>query len=206
MSCGRAWSSRACGEPRKGEFGHGEGVVSEHRKWVWSRITWMGVVSDHMDGCGQGSHGWVWSGITWRGVVKDHMEWVWSGNHMDGCGQWRGCGQWGGRGQRSTGTAVPEDVSFCRGPVPTGSGHPDLDKGVGEILRDGNVDPALAGQVQGGGRVGILPVEHLWEEGMLRSRSLWFPWIAPRRSPAPRAVPCTPSLPTHPPRPPQGPT
>lgn len=65
------------------------------------------------------------------------------------------------------GTAVPEDVNLCRGAVPAGPGHPDLDEGVGEILRDGDVNVALAGQVQRGGRVGILPVEHLWEQGTL---------------------------------------
>lgn len=49
--------------------------------------------------------------------------------------------------QRSVHTTISEDVNFCWDSVSPGARHPDLYKGVSEVFRDGDVDPALAGQV-----------------------------------------------------------
>lgn len=70
-------------------------------------------------------------------------------------------------GQRGVRTAVPQDVNFGGDAVSPGPRHPDLHEGVSEIFRDRDVDPALAGQVQRGSGVGILPVEHLLGEAAL---------------------------------------
>lgn len=66
--------------------------------------------------------------------------------------------------QRGVRTAVPQDVNFSGDPVSPWPRHPDLHEGMSEIFRDRDVDPALAGQVQRGSGVGILPVEHLLGE------------------------------------------
>lgn len=56
-------------------------------------------------------------------------------------------GAWSVASQRSVRTTVSEDVSFCWDSISPGPRHPDLYKGVSEVFRDGDVDPALAGQV-----------------------------------------------------------
>lgn len=68
---------------------------------------------------------------------------------------------------RGAPTTVPEDVNLRWDSISPGARHPDLHKGVSEVVRDRDVELVLVGQEQRGSRVGILPVKHLLEKARL---------------------------------------